>query len=405
MGPDLHPGTAPSDSPTSVIVRSFDTCIFANDAQAAWAKLTGWGPVVQGDGMVMVTGADEVDALLHEPLVFSSNPTAMYFGSDTGAIPLQIDPPEHVGYRRLLDPMFAPKVMNPREAEVRALTNAVIDKFIENGSCDFADDFAVPLPSSIFLALMGLPQSDLEEFLVAKDGMIRPKGATADERLENQKKTSGWINNYFADALTEREKRPTEDVLGNLVALEHDGKLSREESLNITLLLLAAGLDTVTDTLECSVAFLAKHPEHRAQLAADPTLIAAAAEELLRYETPVPLVTRVTMRDTELGGCPIAKDTRLRPLLAAINHDPKRFDNPETVDFNRLGNKHASFGIGVHRCVGSHLARLELRVALQEWHRRIPDYRIPEGVELRYKPSLREIVHLPLVFTPGPREG
>ena len=117
----------------------------------------------------------------------------------------------------------------------------------------------------------------------------------------------------------------------------------------------------------------------------------------------MPIVNRITMRDTELDGCPVPKDTRVRVMLAIANHDPANHADPETVDFRRAANSHIAFGGGVHRCVGSHLARLELRVALREWHRRIPDYRIVEGTELRYRTSLREIDHLPLEFPPGPK--
>ncbi len=396
----------PADSPTSVLTPSLDMCIFGRDAHEAWASLRERGPVIPTmPQLAMVTGPDEVDHLLRDPAVFSSNPKAFYFGSDTGAIPLQIDPPEHVAYRRLLDPMFSPRMMNPREDDIRQLTNAMIDNFIERGTCDFATEFAMPLPSSIFLALLGLPQADLPKFIEAKDGMIRPEGHTPEEKLATQHRFGAWINGYFAEALAAREAAPTDDVLGNLVALEQAGKLTRDESLNITLLLLTAGLDTVTDTLECSIAHLAQNPALRDQLVADPSLIAGAVEELLRYETPVPLLVRIAMEDTELGGCPIAKDTRLRILIANYNMDPGRFPDPSTVDPRREPNKHGSFGLGVHRCLGSHLARMELRIALSEFHRRIPDYRIPAGVELRYAPALREITSLPLEFTPGTREG
>ena len=126
---------------------------------------------------------------------------------------------------------------------------------------------------------------------------------------------------------------------------------------------------------------------------------------LLRSETPVPTVNRITMVDAEHAGCPISKGDRVTVLLAAFNHDPETFSDPESVDFTRDSNKHFGFGAGVHRCLGSHLARLELRVAMTEWHRRIPEYRIADGHEIKFAPSLREIPHLPLVFAPGAREG
>jgi cytochrome P450 len=212
-----------------------------------------------------------------------------------------------------------------------------------------------------------------------------------------------WICDYINTAMAEREKGLSEDILSYFLTLERDGKLTRAETLNICILFLPAGLDTVTDTLECSFAFLAQNPEYRKRLANEPEITGRAIEELLRYESPVPSVSRVAMTDTSLGGCPIAKGTRVRSLLSIANHDPVVFGNPEVMDFDRTNNPHIAFGGGVHRCVGSHLARLELRVAVREWHKRIPDYWLKAGTELKYRQALREIAYLPLEFNVGPR--
>ena len=194
------------------------------------------------------------------------------------------------------------------------------------------------------------------------------------------------------------------DVLGTFLALERGGRLTRDETLNICLLMLAAGLDTVTDTLECAFAFLSQSPDHQRQLTDHPELVASAVEELLRFDTPVPSVARITTGPTQVGGCPVGEGERIRVLLAVPNNDPDLHPDPDVVDFRRPVNKHIAFGAGVHRCVGSHLARIELRVALAEWHRRIPSYRLQPGSVVAFRRGLREIDHLALEFTPGATE-
>lgn len=388
----------------TVLASDFDQCVWGVDAREVWKALQAAGPLVRPKpGMVVVTSTPGVEQVLHDPATFSSNPAAMYFGSTSGAIPLQVDPPEHSRYRKMLDPLFSPRRMAEREPELTALVNDLIDGFIERGDCDFSSEFAVPFPSAVFLRLMGLPIEELDEFLAAKEGMIRPHGADEAERQAVQAQTGAWIFNYFSTALETHSGDETADVLGTFLALERDGRLTRDETLNICLLMLAAGLDTVTDTLECGFAFLSQSPDHQRQLSEHPELAAGAVEELLRFDTPVPAVSRIATVPALVDGCPVAADERVRVLLGVPNNDPELWPDPDTVDFARPTNKHLAFGGGVHRCVGSHLARIELRVALREWHRRIPSYRLPDGHQITFRQGLREIDHLPLEFTPGTR--
>jgi cytochrome P450 len=171
--------------------------------------------------------------------------------------------------------------------------------------------------------------------------------------------------------------------------------------MDICYLFIIAGLDTVTDSLCCFFTFLADNPAHRAQIVARPDLIPNAVEELLRWESPVSGVARVATEDTEVAGCPVHKGENLFVLVGAANTDAGAIDSATTVNFERETNRHFAFGSGIHRCLGSHLARLELRVALREWHRRIPDYHIPPGTELVWTPMLRSVLELPLVFRPA----
>ena len=192
----------------------------------------------------------------------------------------------------------------------------------------------------------------------------------------------------------------------HLVTVEVDGeRLTREEILDICFLFLIAGLDTVSDSLTCFYAFLANHPEHRRQLVDDPARIPGAVEELLRWESPVPSgVPRIATRDTELpNGAKVTAGTAVMVSYGAANVDPAEFPDAFDVRFDRQTNRHIAFGAGVHRCLGSHLARRELRIALREWHRRIPDYSIKPGhEELVYPPGLRSVQNLTLVWPAQP---
>jgi cytochrome P450 len=391
--------TAANESATTRFGRG--ELIWGDDAQEWWGRMGSGEPVIGLHRGVMVTSPKAVDYVLHHPEVFSSGPDAGFLGSPTGLIPLQVDPPDHARYRRLLDPLFGPRRMAALEPDVVALTNRLIDGFIERGTCDFSPEFAQPLPSGTFLRLMGLPLSDLAEFTRVKDAMIRPPTRDLEEANRMRAEAAGWVFDYYNRALDERRADPSDDILGHLARYENEGALSRDETLNISFLLLVAGLDTVTDTLECSFAFLARHPRHQRQLVDDPSLVPTAVEELLRWETPVPNIARVATADADLAGCPIKKGQQVGVLLGSTNVDSNLFPDPTSVDFTRESLRHFSFGAGVHRCLGSHLARVELRVVLREWHRRIPAYRLADGHVVKYRPALREIASLPLVFAPG----
>lgn len=371
-----------------------------SDPQPFWRRLREVGSVVPGPfASLNVVRREEVEFTLRHPEVFSSAMEAVDLGQNRPLIPLQVDPPDHVKYRRLLDPMFAPRQMARIEGDIIVMVNDLIDRFIDRGECEFAAEFAVPLPSAVFLRLMGMPLSDLEMFLEMKDGILRPQGSSVEEVKAGQRRWAERIDSYFQSALEERTKTPSDDLLSRLVNAEVAGdRLTQDEILGICFLLLIAGLDTVTDTLECDFAYLARHPEARAALVADPGLIPSAIEELLRWETPVTTVGRIAAIDTELGGCPIPKGTNVGVVLGAANTDNAAKVDAEVVDLARSPNRHLAFGGGVHRCLGSHLARVELRVALREWHRRIPDYHVAPGAVLAYSPGLRQIDRLPLVF-------
>jgi cytochrome P450 len=363
-------------------------------------------PVMPLEGMgVLLSRKAEIDEALRHPEIFSSNMDAVDLKNKRPMIPLQIDPPEQKKYRKLLDPLFAPRKMVAMEDAVAVLANNLIDRFIERGEVDFAKEFSVPFPSQVFLTLLGLPLDELDRFLTMKDGIIRPDHVTGSKygskkATDYQQEIADSVYDYFDMVLDEREKERKDDLLSHFLDAEVEGnKLTRNDILDICFLFLIAGLDTVTATLDCMFSFLAQHPEHRQQVVDDPAIIPSTIEELLRWETPVMGVARVSVADTELNGCPIKKGDHVMIMLGSANTDEDEFADADVVRFDREVNRHIAFGGGVHRCLGSHLARMELRVALREWHRRIPEYSVLDGHTLVYTPSIRSIEHFPMVFT------
>jgi cytochrome P450 len=360
------------------------------------------------ESMVVVCRRAEIDETLRNHDLFSSNMSAVDMGNVRPLIPLQIDPPEHKKYRRILDPIFSPKQMALLEPEVTALVNDLIDAVEGRDEIDFATEFSIPFPSQVFLTLLGLPLDELPTFLAMKDGAIRPEhvvGSRSRDSAEAQahlKANAQAIYEYFAGVVAERRAEGRDDLVTRFIGSEVDGHaLTDEDILDISFLFLAAGLDTVTASLDCFFAYLAQHPEQRARLVAgvdDPAFVASTVEELLRWETPVMAVVRVAMEDTEVGGCPIRAGQHVSVLLGAANTDDAEFGDGDAVRLDRDANRHLAFGGGVHRCLGSHLARLELRVALREWHRRLPDYALAGGHRLSYTTGIRSVDHFPMVL-------
>ncbi len=356
-------------------------------------------PGPTGDQTVYLATYEDVIWALKHPEVFSSAPGAVDIGQDQPLIPLQVDPPDHAKYRRLLDPEFSPRRMLELEPDVRVLVNQIIDGFVDKGECEFHEDFATPLPSAIFLRLMGLPQSDLPKLLQWRDETIRPDTDDLDEAARIRDAVGAKVTAYFEEQLEACRREPNDGLLSRIAVGEVDGRpLTQSEMLGTCHLLMLAGLDTVTATLDCMIAFLANHPDERKRLVADPALVDGTVEELLRYETPVTMVARVVKVDATIGGVAIKAGDGCAVLIGAANGDEDEFDAAHVVDFERGANRHLAFGAGPHRCLGSHFARLELRVAIEEFHRRIPEYRIKEGAEIHYSPGIRQADHLPLVW-------
>jgi cytochrome P450 len=371
------------------------------------ALLEAGGFIAPTDGMALSANREMCEYVLRHHELFSSR-LDMNLGNLRPMIPLNVDPPLHSKYRKLLDPLFAPKRMDEQEEDITRRVNELIDGFIDNGECNFTEEFAELFPTSVFLGLMGLPEDELPMFLRLRDGILHPELVEPDAWLDPDARkavndrTGQEIYDYFGALVDERRARPTDDVISKFIEAEIDGeKLTRDDIQDIGFLFLIAGLDTVSDSLTCFYAFLATHPEHRQQIVDDPACIPNAVEELLRWESPVATgVPRVATQDTVLpNGCPVPAGTAMMVLYGAANVDDADIDDPFDVRFDRDENRHIAFGGGVHRCLGSHLARRELRITLREWHRRIPDYWLKPGhEELVYPPGLRHVKDLTLAW-------
>lgn len=373
--------------------------------QDAFAHMRAVAPAmrIEGSGVVVTTRAAMTE-VFRRPEIYSSQMPAGHFGNARPLIPIEVDPPDQRKFRKILDPLFTPKHLEHLAAPIEALVNELIDGFIDEPEIDFAQRFSVPFPSRVFLTMFGLPIDDLPKFLAMKDGIIRPfhvlGTAINDPRTQELRQASAAsIYDYFNEVLDQRAAQRRDDLLSHFLDAEVEGeRLTREEILDICFLLLIAGLDTVSASLDCFFGYLAEHPDKRAELVADPALSPAVVEELLRWESPVMLVSRIATQDTELGGCPIHTGDKVHPFIGSANTDESEFPEADVIKWGRKANRHVAFGAGVHRCLGSNLARLELRIALRVWHSRIPHYRIKPGAELVYTIGVRSVDSFPMVL-------
>ncbi|WP_406814961.1 cytochrome P450 [Mycobacterium sp. M23085] len=376
--------------------------------QPIYKMLRDSAPVMRVDGVgVLVSTWELVDEVLHNPQLYSSALTSGMLKNDRPLIPLQIDPPEHGKFRKILDPLFAPKRMKALEASMAALVDQLIDGFIGREEIDFAKEFSVPFPTQVFLTMLGLPLDELPTLLMMKDGIIRPhelvgKPIGHPDTDAFQASTAQSIYSYFTATMEKRKRERRDDLLSWFLEAEIDGdRLTSDEILDICFLFLIAGLDTVSASLDCFFNYLAQHSDVRRAIADDRENVPFIVEELLRWETPVMVVARQAKHDTELAGCPIHAGEQVLAMLGSANTDEKSVNEPESVRFDRKVNRHLGFGGGVHRCLGSHLARIELRTALRIWHERIPEYHLKPGVELDFTPGVRAVQTFPMILQAG----
>src|SRR5215217_5249319 len=357
-----------------------------------------WTP--KNGGHWVVTRSREITRVLSEYNSFSSRqivvPATPPEAKVPPLMPLQIDPPDHMKYRNLLMAALSPKAVQGLGEKARTLAVELIDGFKARGECEFIGEFASHLPIAIFMQIVDLPESD--RLYLSELAHITMRGETAEAREAARQ----GIAMYGMKKVQERRENPGTDLISTLAAAKVDGALLDDFTLTgmITLLFLA-GLDTVASMLGFFARFLALNPAHRRQLIDEPSLIPNAVEELLR-RYPVAVLAREVVAQVELCGAPMRPGDMVLVPTMLDGMDERAFPEPLTVDFNRHKPMHATFGGGAHRCMGSMLARTELRVFMEEWLRRIPDFDIAPGADIRVGArSVATLTSLPLVWNPA----
>jgi cytochrome P450 len=361
-----------------------------NPAEVLWTPRNGGHWIVK-------TNAD-VAKVLADNEHFSSRRITVgaYDDSRPPLVPLQLDPPHHAPYRALLQAALSPKAVGMLGERARELSIELIDGFKHDGHCEFIGQFAQHLPIAIFMEIVGLPAEDRPYLTEIAETAMR--GATEAERNAAGARLMG----YGMAKVAERRANPGNDLISTIVQAEIEGKPIEDFPLTgMILLLLLGGLDTVASTLGFYAQFLATHPEHRRELVENPDLIPNANEELLR-RFPIAILAREVKADVELFGVTMKAGEMVMVPTPMDGLDEDKFSDPLTVDFHRdRPGANSTFGGGVHRCVGSMLARTELRIFLEEWLKRIPDFAIKPGTNPKVSArTVATITQLELVWDP-----
>jgi cytochrome P450 len=353
-----------------------------------------------GPGYWVLTRYDEVREAYQNPTVFSSDsidpldPDPAY-----RFIPTLVNPPDHVKYRQVLNPWFAPAAVNRITPLATKICVDDLRSFAGRGSCDFIADFALKYPTEVFLTILGLPVEDAPLFL--------PWVETFFEGLYGEDKShipdvATAIRGYFADILAARRTRPADpstDFVTYLMNATVFGRPLREdELLDICFVLVLAGLDTTRGQLGYLFRHLATHDEDRRRVVGDPTIIPGAVEETLRLYSIIIGDGRKLAQDIDFHGCPMKKGDMVWLSAVAANRDPRVFPNAGEFVPDRRGNTHLGFAAGPHRCLGSHLARREMIIAAEEWHKLIPEYRLASDAPILERGGMLSLFSLPLAW-------
>ena len=353
-----------------------------------WDELRARCPVAHSDrygGTWLPVRHDDVSAIAYDTEHFSSRsvvvsevrPGPEDLPAPIGlAPPITSDPPFHAMARRLLLPAFSAKRIASLEPFTRQLCAELLAAVAAKTEFDAAVEYAQHIPLRVIVRMLGFPQEDAEIFRRFIRMILEDVDATAEER--EAQRDEGELDAYMDARIAEHLAEPQDDLTSSLLDAELDGnKLQREHVRGTMLLLMIAGIDTTWSAIGASLWHLAQHPADRQRLAHEPGLIDTAVEELLRAYAPVTMA-RLVAKDFEFHGCPMREgDWVLLPFPAA-NRDPDTFPDADQVQLDRVENRHAAFGLGIHRCLGSHLARMELRVALEEWMKRYADFELTD---------------------------
>jgi cytochrome P450 len=347
-------------------------------------------------GSWIISRADDIRSVLQQPELFSSKGIAGFsrlVGEAWDLIPLELDPPEHAKYRTVLNGIFAPAKIKALEDGVRERAAAMIDAVADKSECEFVEAFARPFPVSIFMQIMGLPDEDFDKLNGWEHDLLHSLDMA--QRIRGAK---GFLD-YLRDLIAERRRAPKNDLASFVIEAQVEGRqMTDDEVMGVYYLLVVAGLDTVAASLGLHFRHLALNQADQAKLRADPSLIPGAVEEFLRRYGIV-TTSRFLTQDTEVAGVKMKLGDRISISTMAPSLDPDEFADPLDVDIERSPNRHVAFSFGPHRCLGSHLARRELVIAVEEFLRRVPQFRIKAGEDVPVQPGGLLSVHsLPLVW-------
>jgi cytochrome P450 len=318
-------------------------------------------------------------------------------GSLIPLVPIEADPPLHTEFRRTLQHEFSPARMARLEPSIRAVATELIDGFVDRGRADLAQELATPLPSIVLAELLGLERAEWATFRrqVAELVATSKVGDT-----EGNMKASVEFAMHFMQALDERRREPRDDMLTRIVESTVDGRpVAPEEALGLTLVTVIAGHETTVGGIGSMLMHVGSNPEVRARLLADPELIPRAVEETVRMEAPIQGAARTVLRPATVRGHGFDPGERVWLLYAAGNRDAETFPDPDRFSLDRIPNRHLGFGDGVHRCVGAPLARIEMRVVLEEVLRRMPGLRLADPDAVRFEGAQsRTVGRLPMAW-------
>lgn len=394
--------TAPEGPGTTPDVAAFDVldADYMQDVFAVLDEMQRHGPVTRVDtygGHWVATGYQAVREVGQDWRTFTSTEGPLHPSPPVAHTPpITLDPPRQQQFRRLLNPWFSPQRIAELEPAVRRHADRLIDDFVEDGRCDLSARLAEPLiPLVFFCDVVHVPDSLLPTFMARTVG-------TGDTPFEHMAALAELVAELVA---ARRRQPPRGDVVDAVLAAEVDGQpLDEADVLGAVLLLLVGGTDTTRNVIASGLHFLADRPDLRERLAADPSLVPLAVEELLRLFGSVQFVGRTATCPVTVGDRQMAPGDKVMCSIAAANRDPAEFPDPAELRLGRSGNRHVAFGVGVHRCIGSHLARLEIRVALEQILARLPDYRLAPGFTFRRRAGhVHGPERLDVVFTPGRR--
>jgi hypothetical protein len=360
---------------------------YNQNAPQIWDQLRGTCPVAHtdryGGAWLPVSHADvsavarDTDHFSSEGAVLANKPPRDQWISTApigGAPPITSDPPFHADARRLLLPAFSPQVVAEWEPEIRRLCNELIDNMGNIDTVDAAVQYAQNIPVYVIARMLGLPLEDSDYFRETVHMVLEEIGAEFGERQGAFEKLDAYLTMHVQDHID----NPKDDLIGFLLnAKIYDQPLSPEHVVGTIILLMVAGIDTTWSSIGSSIWHLAQHPSDLHRMVNEPELLPTAIEELLRMYAPVTMA-RIVSQDAEIGGCPVkAGDSVLLPFPAA-NRDPEVFPDADKVIIDREENRHVAFGLGIHRCLGSNLARLELRIAVEVFIQRFPKFELAD---------------------------